>query len=138
MFYEGTLHTRGLFEEFTGYLQGVIQPNSISPMSRKKLYKKMIDMIFNPSKTNAVITSIVSDMFECMKIDWKKLSDDEKTKKSNELIQELENIYSLLSENIHGMKKSSHNEEFIICSLYEGMKSSNNLILFGFLLYFQF
>ncbi|CAF4559390.1 unnamed protein product [Rotaria socialis] len=59
-------------------------------------------MIFNPSKTNAVITSIVSVMFECMKIDWQKLSDDEKTKKSNELIQELENIYSLLLENIHG------------------------------------
>ncbi|CAM4947342.1 unnamed protein product, partial [Rotaria socialis] len=40
MFYEGTLHTRGLFEEFTGYLQGVIQPNSISPMSRKNYTKK--------------------------------------------------------------------------------------------------
>ncbi|CAF5225237.1 unnamed protein product, partial [Rotaria magnacalcarata] len=33
MFYQGTLHSQGLIEEFLGYLQGVLQPNSAKPMS---------------------------------------------------------------------------------------------------------
>jgi hypothetical protein len=40
MFYQGTFHSRGLIEEFRGYLYGVMQPNSTKPMSIKKLYKK--------------------------------------------------------------------------------------------------
>ncbi|CAM4844559.1 unnamed protein product, partial [Rotaria magnacalcarata] len=116
MFYQGTLHSRGLIEEFRGYLQGVIQPNSTTPMSSKKLFKKMIDMTYNSSKSNSIITCIVDDMFRCMKIDWNNLSDDEKINKSNQLIQELDNVYSLLSESIHGMKNARHDQEFIICS----------------------
>ncbi|CAF3550871.1 unnamed protein product [Rotaria sp. Silwood1] len=116
MFYQGTLHSRGLMEVFRGYLQSVIQPNSTTPMSIKKLYKKMIDMTINSSKSNSIITCIVHDMFQCMKIDWNNLSNDEKMNKSNQLIQKLDNLYSLLSESIHAMKKSRHDQEFIICS----------------------
>ena len=111
MFYQGTLHSRGLMEEFRGYLQGVIQP-----MSTKKLYTKMINMTFTSSKSNSIINCIVRDMFECMKIDLDNISDDEKMNKSNQLIQELDTLYSLLSESIHAMKKSRHDGEFIICS----------------------
>jgi len=67
----------------------------------------MIDMAFNSSKSNSIITCIVDDIFQCTKIDWNNLSDDEKLNKSNELIQELDNLYSLLSESIHAMKKIS-------------------------------
>jgi hypothetical protein len=42
MFYQGTFHSRGLIEEFRGYLHGVMQPNSTKPMSIKKLYKKWL------------------------------------------------------------------------------------------------
>jgi len=45
--YQVTLHNRGLIEEFRGYLQDFIQPNSTTPISIKNFYKKMIDMTFN-------------------------------------------------------------------------------------------
>ncbi|CAF3441247.1 unnamed protein product, partial [Rotaria socialis] len=116
MFYQGTLHSQGLIEGFLGYLQGVIQPNSAKPMSTKKLFKKIIDMAYNSSKSNSIITCVVDGMFQCMKIDWNNSSDDEKINKSNQLIQELDNVYSLLSESSHGMKNSRHDQEFIILS----------------------
>jgi hypothetical protein len=70
MFYQGTLHSWGLIEEFRGYLQGIIKPNSAKPMSIKTLYKKMIDMAFNSSKSNSIITCTVEDILQCMKIDF--------------------------------------------------------------------
>ena len=116
MFYEGTLHSRGLMEEFRGYLQGSMQPNTTTPMSTKKLYKTMIDMAFNSFSNNSIISCIVHDMFQCMKIDYNHLSDEEKMNASNQLTQELVDLYSILSQSIHGMKKARHDQQFIICS----------------------
>jgi hypothetical protein len=36
MYFKGILHSRGLMEEFQGYLHGVLQPNTVTPVSTKK------------------------------------------------------------------------------------------------------
>ena len=52
MYYRGVLHTRGLMEEFKGYVKGLLQPNSSSPMSSRKLYIKMLELGSSQSKTS--------------------------------------------------------------------------------------
>ncbi|CAF1530204.1 unnamed protein product, partial [Rotaria sp. Silwood1] len=103
MFYEGTLHARGMMGEFIGYLQGMIQSsNNHTRISRKKLFEKIMEIGLNSSKTNSVISH--------------NLSDDEKKNKSNELINELEQAYLVLSESVHGTRKWKNNDELTICS----------------------
>ena len=97
MFYEGTLHSRGAMEAFTGYLRGVIQPKTDTPMAKAKLYEKMINMAVKSPETNSTISSIVNDMFQCMKIDSNNLSDEKEMKIRNGLIKELDNLYESLS-----------------------------------------
>ena len=121
-------------EEFRAYLQGSMQPNTTTPMSTKKLYKKMIDMAFNSFASNSIISCIVHDMFQCMKIDYNHLSDDEKLSASNQLTQPLVNLYSILSQSIHGMQKARHDQRFIICSyvIVFCFKKRNKYFLFCF------
>ena len=44
MFIRGILHSRGLMEEFRGYLKGIIQPKTNSPITTRKLYYKMLEL----------------------------------------------------------------------------------------------
>ncbi|CAF1351352.1 unnamed protein product [Rotaria sordida] len=116
MYFKGVLHSRGLMEEFRGHLRGLLQSNTTTPMSTKKMYSKMIDVAFNPSMTTSILISMVPDMFLCFGINSNNISDSEKTKMSNQLVQELDHLYSSLSESIHSMKMARHSRDFVICS----------------------
>jgi hypothetical protein len=65
-------------------ISGAFLPE-LARIFRHGFYKKMIDIAFNSSKSNSIITCIVDAMFQCMKIDWNNLSDNEKMNKSNQL-----------------------------------------------------
>ena len=116
MFFKGIMHSRGLLEEFRGYVRGVIEPQTTSSMSTLKIYTKMMKIGLDSSTNIPMITALVRDLLSCYKTDVEKLSDNEKNSMSNIVGKELENVYGCLSESIHGMKFSRHSREFIICS----------------------
>ncbi|CAF1337633.1 unnamed protein product, partial [Rotaria sordida] len=63
MYLKGILHSRGVMEEFRGYLHGLLQPRTSTPMSTKKLYMKMLELGTDPSKNTSIVTPLVEDLF---------------------------------------------------------------------------
>ena len=60
MLYQGTLHSRGLIEEFRGYLQGIIKPNIATPLSKNNYIKKwLIWLLILPKAIRLPIVSSV-------------------------------------------------------------------------------
>ncbi|CAF1176931.1 unnamed protein product [Rotaria magnacalcarata] len=117
MYYKGVLHSRGLVEEFRGYLRGMLQGKSVTPMSTQKLYAKMIDLAFHPTPmTTPMLTPMVLDMLSCFGLKLDNASDVDKKNLSDKLVHELDHLYGSLSESIHAKRMPRHSREFVICS----------------------
>lgn len=115
MYYRGVLHTRGLMEEFKGYVKGLLQPNSSSPMSSRKLYIKMLELGSSQSKTSPIVTEVTRELVACFGGKLEDLSDNEKTTTFNTIANEMEHVYSCLSQSIHSMKLGRHERDLVIC-----------------------
>ena len=113
MYLKGILHSRGLFEEFKGYLRGIIQPRTSTPMSSKKLYIKMLEL--GSSNDISIVSSFVDDLCLCFGIQLKNLSSEDRETTFNAVAHELDDLYSCLSESIHAVKLGRHDRDFIIC-----------------------
>lgn len=115
MYYRGVLHTRGLMEEFKGYVKALLQPNSSSPMTSRKLYTKMLELGSSQSKTSPIVTEVTRELVACFGGKLEDLSDHEKTTTFNTIANEMEHVYSCLSHSIHSMKLGRHERDLVIC-----------------------
>ncbi len=116
MYLKGVLHSRGVMEEFRGYLKGILQPRSNSPMATKKLYFKMLEIGTDSSRNISIITPLTKDLFLCCDTELKNLSPNNKETIFNSISHELDHLYSRLSESIHAVKVGRHDRDFVICT----------------------
>ena len=116
MYLKGILHSRGLFEEFKGYLRDIIQPRTSTPMSTRKLYMKMLELGCDRSQNVSIVTPLVEALFSCFGIERQSLSVENRETTFNTVAHELDNLYSCLSESIHAVKLGRHDRDFVICT----------------------
>ncbi len=116
MYLRGILHSRGLMEEFRGYLRGILQPRTSTPMSTKKLYMKMLKLGTDPSRNMSIVTPLVEDLLLCFGSELQSLSTNDREMMFNTIAHELDYLYSCLSESIHAVKIGRHDRDFVICT----------------------
>lgn len=115
MYLRGILHSRGLMDEFRGYLRGIIQPKTNAPMSTKKLYLKMLELGTNQSTDMSIISPLSNDLFSCVGKS-NNVTTVEKEALFNTIAYELDYLYSRLSESIHAIRIGRHDRDFVICT----------------------
>jgi hypothetical protein len=103
-------------EEFRGYLRGILQPRTSTPMSTKKLYMKMLELGADPSRNMSIVTPLVEDLFLCFGSKLQNLSTNDREMMFNTIAHELDHLYSCLSESVHAVKIGRHDRDFVICT----------------------